>query len=263
MMITPMIQIKNLPLKIDEKPILNSISFDIFTSDYISIIGPNGAGKTSLLKCLMKIYPFPPGSIFLNSKPLETYSQKELAKYISYVPQSDGRFFPFSVEEFVMMGRYPHLSPFTSYTRTDRQAVFDALELTHASHLAHRQINTLSGGERQTVFIAAALAQGAEILLLDEPTTFLDPRHEDEICRILQHINRKIGKTIITVTHNINHAALYSDRVVILKHGEILYNGKAHEIMTNKILEKAYNKSFLFTRHPVSQDTIIVPEVPA
>lgn len=257
----PMIEIKNLSLNIANKSILNSVSLQIFEKDYLSIIGPNGAGKTSLLKCLMRIYSDYEGTIEFQGKPLEKISQKNLAKQISYVPQANGRSFPFTAEEFVMMGRYPHLNPFTSFNAEDRKAVRHALEMTQLNHFADRLMNTLSGGERQIIFIAAALAQGAKTMLLDEPATFLDPKHEAEIYSILRRLNRELGMTIISVTHDINNAVLQSDKIVILKQGEVLYAGKAQDIMQNKILEQAYDKSFTFIAHPITGQRIIVPEV--
>jgi iron complex transport system ATP-binding protein len=135
------------------------------------------------------------------------------------------------------------------------------MELTQTTLLAHRRLDTLSGGERQTVLIAAALAQGAPILLLDEPTTFLDPRHEVDIFRLLRKINQEYRRSIITVTHNINQAALQGQRVIILKAGQIIFDGKSTAIMNNQILQQAYEKSFLFTNHPVTNQLITVPEV--
>jgi iron complex transport system ATP-binding protein len=259
----PVIQIKNLSLMISNKKILHDVSFDIFEKDYLSIIGPNGAGKTSLLKCLMRIYSVTEGDVFFRNIPIKNISQRNLAKQISYVPQSDGRTFPFSVEEFVMMGRYPHLSPFTSFNADDKKAVHEALDLTNTIQMANRSLTTLSGGERQTVFIAAALAQGSDILLLDEPTTFLDPKHEQAVYQILRRINKELGITIISVTHDINSAVLQGERIVILKNGTVQFEGEATKIMNKKILTTAYDKDFAFLIHPMTGQTIIAPEAPA
>ena len=196
----------------------------------------------------------------IQSQPIEKFSQKEIARHISYVPQSDGRFFPFTVEEFVMMARYPHLSPFTAINSKDKTAVHDALSLTNTSWCAERQMDTLSGGEKQAVFIAAALAQGSKILLLDEPTTLLDPKHEVDINKILKRINRKFNRTIVSVTHDINSAVLQSDRIAILKNWGIIFCGEAQEVMQNKILEQAYDKSFTFIKNPKTGHDIIAPE---
>ena len=257
----PIIEIENLSLSIGDKLILDTVSLQIFNGDYLSIIGPNGAGKTCLLKCLMRIYSGYKGVIRFQRKSLEKISQKNLAKQISYVPQANGRIYPFTVEEFVMMGRYPHLNPFTSFNAEDRKAVKDALEITGIGSFSARLMNTLSGGERQIVFIAAALAQGARTILLDEPTTFLDPKHESQIYSILNRLNRELGLTIVSVTHDINSAVLQSDKIVILKLGKAIYQGEAQGIMKDDILEHAYDKSFTLLDHPITGQKIIAPEV--
>ena len=257
---SPVIDIHNFSFSIGDTIILDSVSLHIYDDEYLSVIGPNGAGKTTLLKCLMRIYTGGKGSISLNGRPIERYSRKELARLISYVPQSIGNNLPFTVEEFVMMGRYPHLSPFTTFGEPDMKAVRDALNLTGTDSLEDRHLSTLSGGERQTIYIAAALAQGARIMLLDEPTAFLDPRHGDDIHRILRRIKAETGVTIITVTHNINNAALESDRVAVLKNGTIVFSGNAPEIMTNEVLRPVYGKKFTFVDHPVTGVRVIIPD---
>lgn len=257
----PIIEIRDLSLLIANQSILKSISLDISKGEFISIIGPNGAGKTSLLKCLMRIYPDYRGSVRLVNRPADKMPQKKLAQYISYVPQSNGRVFPFTVKEFVMMGRYPYLSPFTSYNSEDVRAVEQALELTGMSNFAGRHLDTLSGGERQIVFIAAAVAQGAKIMLLDEPATFLDPMHKLKIHQILKILNRQVGITIIMVTHDINIAALSSHRVVILKKGSLIFADIPTKMMNNHVLENTFEKSFNFMSHPKTGQQIIAPEV--
>ena len=202
----PMIQAVNLSIRLSGKYILQDVSLSAGGGDYISIIGPNGAGKTTLIKCLGRIYKDWGGSIQIDGKPINEYSTKELAQLLSYVPQAEDRTLPFNVEEFVMMGRYPHLSPFTTLKMEDREAVNNAISLTGIESLRSQLMNTLSGGERQMAFIAGALVQGAKIFLLDEPTTFLDYRHQTAVMRILKTICRETGITIIAVHHDINMA---------------------------------------------------------
>ncbi|MBN1348994.1 ABC transporter ATP-binding protein, partial [candidate division KSB1 bacterium] len=140
-------------------------------------------------------------------------------------------------------------------------AVDSALQLTGIASFADRHLDTLSGGERQIVFIAAAVAQGAGIMLLDEPTTFLDPKHQTGVYQILKRLNQELKITLLCVTHDINNAALQSDRVIILKNGAVMHSGNATDIMQNPILEPAYDKSFLFIQHPQTGQPIIAPEV--
>ena len=256
----PLIEIQKFSFSISNTAILKNVSFSVQEGDYLSIIGPNGAGKTTLLKCLIRIYTGGKGSIALEGKSLESYSQKELARLMSYVPQSDGLYLDFKVYEFVMMGRYPYLSPFTSVSNEDKKAVSEALATTETEQLSERYLNTLSGGERQNVFIAAAIAQGSKILLLDEPTTFLDPKHETDIHKTLKRVNRDFGITVVSVTHNINNAILLSNRIIVLKDGSVAFTGKPAEVMNNDILKQIYDKSFLFVNHPVNGQPVIVPE---
>jgi len=258
--VEPLIDVEGYTFSIEGRPILDSVTLSIRGGEYFSIIGPNGAGKTTLLRCLMRIYTGGKGRITLFGKPLDHYGQRDLAKLVSYVPQSDGRPLPFTVEEYLMMGRYPYLSPFSSFSAGDRRAVEDALELTGTAGLAGRRLGTLSGGERRTIDIAAALAQGARVMLLDEPTTFLDPKHESDILSLLCRINRDEGITVVSVTHDINAALLNSDRIGVLKNGALVFLGPPDELMSGGVLEWVYEKRFCYVKHPESGETVVVPE---
>jgi len=254
------IEATKLGLTIGGKSILNDVTFAVNKGDYLVIIGPNGAGKTTLLKCLMRIINGWRGSISVSGISLKKYTQKELAKLISYVPQANGRALYFTASEFVAMGRYPHMSPFSSISKDDRRIIDEALDLTGILSLAGQRLASLSGGERQCVFIAAAIAQGAEVLLLDEPTTFLDPSHQSQILSLLEHLNNTLGLTIVAVTHDINCAALWSDRVLALKEGEIVFSGTNDDLMCNKVLETIYERQFAFSSHPQNGSRFIIPE---
>ena len=251
-----LIEVDNYSFRIYKNPILTDVSFSVYEGDYISIIGPNGAGKSTLL---VRIYTGGSGKIILDGKSLESYNQKELAKLIGYVPQGDFRNLDFTVYEFVMMGRYPYLSPFTSISKEDKKKVSEALALTEIEHLSDRFINTLSGGERQNVFISAAIAQESRILLLDEPTTFLDPRHQYDIHQTLKRANKDFGITIVSVTHDINYAVVMSRKIIVLKEGSVAFSGQPSEVMNNDVLEKVYDKKFIFAKHPLTGQPVIVP----
>jgi len=254
-----LIKVEHYSFLINRVPVLPDVWPRVHDGEYLSILGPNGAGKTTLLKCLMRIYTGGEGEISLAGKTLDSYHQKELARLMSYVPQSNGRSLDFTVYEFVMMGRYPYFSPFSSFSKEDKRAVTEALAATGTEQLRDRYINTLSGGESQNVFIAAALAQGSRILLLDEPTTFLDHRHQSDIHTILKRINREFGITIVSVTHNINNAIMLSNRVVILKEGAVAFSGSPMQVMNNEVLERVYDTPFLFVNHPETGQPVIVP----
>jgi iron complex transport system ATP-binding protein len=256
-----LINIEDYSFRFGKIEILKNISFTVREGDYISVVGPNGAGKTTLLKCLNRIYTGGKGTIKIAGRPLRTFSQRELAKIMSYVPQVNGGILPFSVYEFVLMGRYPYLGPFSTTKPEDKIAVNQALELTGLAGLRERFIDSLSGGERQKVFIAAALAQGTKILLLDEPTTFLDPKHQVEINLILKKVNLESGVTIIAVTHDINNAFSWSERILALKDGEVAYCGPSSEIIEQNLLEEIYGISFRLVAHSQSEKPLVIPEV--
>lgn len=255
------VEVTSLDYQIGGQPILRDVSFSVCRGESVSIIGSNGAGKTTLLKCLNRILPSRRDSVRILSRPLEGFRQSDLAKVVSYVPQAGDRSLPFTAFEFVLMGRYPYFSPFTSIGRKDQEAARNALILTGTEGLEGRFLNTLSGGECQKVFIAAALAQTAEVLLLDEPTTFLDPKHQTEILRILAHAQRETGVTILTVTHDLNSAALRSDRIVALKQGSVAFDGRPDEIMNNEILGHIYDLEFDFLEDPASDRVLAMPRI--
>ncbi|MBN2185190.1 MAG: ABC transporter ATP-binding protein [Candidatus Krumholzibacteriota bacterium] len=255
------IRVDNLSCNLGGKEILSSFTFDLPVGKYTSLIGPNGAGKTTLLKCMMKFLPISGGSVEIRGRRIEEYSQKKLAREIGYVPQDAGRSIPFSVEEFALMGRYPYLSPFSSITEDDRRIVKSALEMTGTEEFADRGYDTLSGGEKQLVLIASVLAQGPKIMLLDEPSTFLDPKHTEMVHRILDRIKRELNVTILVVTHDINSSIMMSDGIVAIKKGRMVFSGEPQEITLPGILDKVFDKKFTYTEHPVTGRMIIVPDV--
>ncbi|MCX7592046.1 MAG: ABC transporter ATP-binding protein [Kiritimatiellae bacterium] len=254
------IEVENLHYYAGNVPLLAEVTLAVGEGEYVSILGPNGAGKTTLLRCINRLLRPKRGTIRIQGRPVESYSPIELARVVGYVPQSDGRSFPFTVYEIVMMGRYPYLSPFSSPRPEDRDAVCRALAITETERFADRLHATLSGGEKQKVMIAAALAQEARILLLDEPTTFLDPKHQTEIFRLLQKINREAGVTILSVTHDINSAVLSSNRIVALKEGRCIFSGAPGQLMNPDVLRRLYDKEFLFVEHPRTGQRLVVPE---
>jgi iron complex transport system ATP-binding protein len=255
------LEICNFSFRLGKKEILRDVSFSVRRGEYLSIVGPNGAGKTTLLRCVDRLLAGGTGRITLFGRPLQEYRQKELARRVSYVPQADGRVIPFSVRQFVLMGRYPYLNPFSSIDPDGYRAVHEALELTGSAEFSDRRLDTLSGGERQKVYIAAALAQRSDILLLDEPTTFLDYRHQSEIRDLLTRVNRDSGVTIVCVTHDLNRAALDSDRIVALRAGSVLFRGTPAEIMNADLLQDLFQTPFLLTKHPQAVLPVIVPSV--
>ncbi len=254
---TPIIQIENLSISIAGNMILNDVKLNVAEGDYVSIIGPNGAGKTTLIKCLAGIYDNWTGSIRLEGKPVSERSNRELAKLQSYVPQAEGRTNPLTVEEFVATGRYPHLSAFTSMQKEDYVAVDREINRAGLQPYRERRMATLSGGERQMAFIAAALAQNTKILLLDEPSTFLDYRHQSNVASILKSACRESGITVVAVHHDINTAMACSDRIHAIKNGVMVFSGSAEETADTGVLHNIYETEFNITPSPHSAIPIV------
>lgn len=259
---TPLLNVNNVSLKIDTKTLLSNISFQIQQGDYLCILGPNGAGKSSLLKILMGIITSTSGQISLNQQPLALFSQKQLARQLSYVPQTHNRLLHFTVEEFIKMGRYAHHSALSDWQADDKVAVERAIAITYTEHFLHRQLNTLSGGEVQRVMIAAALCQQTPLLLLDEPTSFLDPYHQVEMHHLICQLNQHHGISIIEVSHDLNHAAQHSQHVLTLKHGQRLWHGISSDLLQTDRLHALYDQQFVFTTHPQTGAVVALPSEP-
>jgi iron complex transport system ATP-binding protein len=257
----PAIEVSNFSYSFGNGDVLCYVNFSVGKGEYFSIVGPNGAGKTTLLNNIIRILKGGKGLIKVGGIDIRNFSQKELAKRISYVPQPDGRSYPFRVWEFILMSKYPYLNPFSKITTEDEREADEVLESVHMSHFKNRDMNTLSSGERQKIMISASLMQKAEIFLLDEPTTFLDPKHEKEINAILKRLNRERNITIVSVTHNINLAAMLSDKVLALKNGHVVYLGDSDAFMEESVLSSIYDKEFKLMTHPEKDIKIILPEV--
>lgn len=255
------LEIRSLAFSAGGASILRDISARIGVGETWSIVGANGAGKSTLLKCLMRIHTGWTGEVRLFDRPLASYSQRQLARRMAYVPQPGGdQRFPYTVYEFVRMGRYAYSGPFGSPHQGDREAVSRAMRQTGVEVFARRALDTLSGGERQKVFIAAALAQGGDVLLLDEPTAFLDYRHQAEIGNILHAINLETGATILRVTHDVNAAILSGGYALALREGEVAWCGRAEELLCERRLNAIFNASFRFLDDPATGLRLVAPQ---
>jgi len=248
--------------RIDGRTILRDVSLQIRRGEYVSIVGPNGAGKTTLLRAFdrMMIGEIS-GELDICAMPWESWKQSDLAKLAALVPQADSRVLPYTVEEFLLMCRYPYMSPFATVRADDRKVVHEAMVGTGAIAFAKRRLDTLSSGERQRVYIAAALAQGAHIWLLDEPTTFLDYRCQDEILSLVALANKEFDVTVVAVTHDLNHAVLESDRIIALREGELVFYGTPDLMMKPDVLQRVYGASMLLVEHPQTEMPMIVPRM--
>lgn len=253
------IEVRDLVCALGGRNVLDGVSLRVESGQFVSLLGPNGAGKSTLLRSLLRIVRPASGSVSIGDRALTAFAQRELARVVGYVPQADARYLPFRVREFVLMGRYPHLSPFSSITEADTRASEDAMRRTDTFAFAERPMDTLSGGERQRVFIAAALAQGAQILLLDEPATFLDYRHQVDVLGLLRRLNRDEGVTMVYVTHDVNSVVRFSHHTVALKDGRVRFAGSPGELLGAGVLEDVYDAPFERLVSPVTGDVLVRP----
>ena len=242
----------------DRHWILNGVTFQVSQGEMLGIVGPNGSGKTSLLKLLAKIISPQRGTLCLFEKLLEALSQREVARQVAVVPQDTQQLFPFTVAETVLMGRFPHRSHdrwssgFGWETDEDLVAAEEAMATMDVAHLARRSITDLSGGERQRAVIARAIAQAPLVMLLDEPTAFLDLQHQIAICGALRRLKEERGMTVIIVSHDLNVASQYCDRVLMLKDGTVFRAGSPPEVMQLDVLRAVYGCDVLIDLHPES-----------
>ena len=232
------------------EPVLKELSFAVDRGDFFILIGPNGSGKTTLMKTLAGLQKAE-GSLKVLGRPIEGYSRKALARHVAFVPQQLPVDFPFSVREVVLMGRAPHQGILGMETREDLAVAERVMAVTHVTPFADRPLNCLSGGELQRVFIAKALCQEPDILLLDEPTAFLDLAHQIQVMDLLEHLKQENGITVIMVSHDLNLAAMYGDRLLLMQGGEILSLGTPSEVLTFSILEAAYGCILLTEKSPL------------
>lgn len=242
-------ELAGLSYEVNGRRLLDSIAFSIGRGEFLAVIGPNGAGKSTLLRHLIRIIRPPRETVKLFGRCINSFSQREIAARVGYVPQSAPDYLPFTALQFVLMGRYPHISTVSRPAETESRKALDALDKVGMADFADRQVDKMSGGERQKVLIASALAQEPEILLLDEPTTFLDPKHQSDIQDTIEQLNAEHGISVVAVSHDINFAARFSRRVVALKNGGVVYDGPVNGILGNGHLESLFGTPFEFVNN--------------
>ncbi|MCF8363351.1 MAG: ABC transporter ATP-binding protein [Prolixibacteraceae bacterium] len=230
------ISISNISFSYNGTPTLSDIDFGIEKGDLVALVGPNGSGKSTLIKCMNGILKPYQGTIFINEKTLSDFTPVELAKEMAYIPQNENRNASMNVFDMVLLGRKPYIN--WKPSEHDLAITGEIIEALHIGHLAMRPFNKLSGGQQQTVYIARALAQEPDILLLDEPTSNLDMQHQLEVLELLKSFTRK-GLTVIIALHDINLAARYSNKMMMLKSGRVFAAGTT-EIINETNIENLF-----------------------
>ncbi len=253
------LKVGNIHFSYESDETLKNVSFEVHQGEILSIIGPNGAGKSTLLKCVNQLLKPSTGSVFLDNDDLLSMKQKEVARKIGFVPQNSLNKFPLSVFDTVLMGRFPHVRRFESEGRRDFEIAHKAMHACDIEHLSDRLTTEISGGEYQKTIIARALAQEPKVLLLDEPTLHLDIGHQLELLELLKALTGKKELITVMVSHDLNLAMRYSDKILIIKDGKIFNAGIPREVLTVDALRDVYGIKAEISLVGESGRTCIIP----
>jgi ABC-type cobalamin/Fe3+-siderophores transport system ATPase subunit len=241
MVAEPLYTVANCSFRYGTTEILSALTFNLYPGKFYGLIGPNGSGKSTLINLLMAgIQPYS-GSVQFKNTTIQNFKQHTLAQYISFVPQDINIGFDFTVYDIVLMGRHPHIPRFHSPTTKDLQIVEDVIDLLDVAHVRTRPVTQLSGGEKQRVIVARALAQDTEVLILDEATSNLDIEHTIEILRVLRKRVDESGRTVIAALHDLNLAAAFCDELLVLKDTHLHESGPVQTVLTTTLLEDVFS----------------------
>jgi iron complex transport system ATP-binding protein len=243
----------------DETLVLQALNLDVHEGEIVALVGPNGSGKSTLLRALGRVLKPRTGVVYLDGHVMRELPTREVARRLALLPQGPTLASDMLVEELVRMGRSPHQGIFGILTRADEEAVQQAIHDTSIEGLAGRRVSALSGGERQRVWLAMALAQQPQVLLLDEPTTFLDLNHQLEVLDLVRDLNRQRGLTVVMVLHDLNQAARYAARMVVLKAGSIHVDGPPRAVLTPQTLREVFGVEGRVMTGPDGIELIVVP----
>jgi len=235
-----MIRASNLKIGYENKIVVNQFNFEITEGEVVSLIGPNGSGKSTVLKVVSRLMNSMDGVVYLDGCDIHRLPSKEVAKKLSILSQYHSTPPDFTVEELVGYGRMPHRKWYELKTKEDEEIIQWALKQTRVEKFRDRSVNSLSGGERQRAWIAMALAQRPKVLLLDEPTTYLDICHQIEVMELVTKLNKELNLTVVMVLHDLNQAVRYSNRLVVIKDGKFVMEGTPEEVLTKELLRDVY-----------------------
>ncbi|MDE1463121.1 Fe(3+) dicitrate ABC transporter ATP-binding protein FecE [Spartinivicinus poritis] len=253
-----MISTHKLYVAYGSKNIVKDLSISIPSGKITVLIGPNGSGKSTLLKALCRINKAKSGEVLIDQTPLNNYPSRQLAQRLCLLPQLLHSPEGITVRRLVEYGRSPYISHWGVLNKRDRVLVDEAMQETGVFELAEHKVESLSGGQRQRAWVAMVIAQDTEVIMLDEPTTYLDLSHQVELMKLMQTMKEK-GKTIILVLHDLNQACRYSDYLVVLNQGEVVAEGSPQEIFSQSLLKQVFNLDALVVSDPVSSTPMCVP----
>ncbi|KAA0942104.1 ABC transporter ATP-binding protein [Sporosarcina sp. ANT_H38] len=235
-----MFTVDSISIRYEQKNAISNFSFAVKQGEVMSIIGPNGSGKSTLLKAVARHIPYHEGSVQFEGINLKSMNAKQVARNMCMLSQKNQAPSDMTVIDLVSYGRYPHKKWFEKLNNDDMEIVHWALERTHITAYKDRTVASLSGGESQRAWIAMALAQRPKVLLLDEPTTYLDISHQHEVLELVRELNRDMGMTVVMVLHDLNQASSYSDNIVVVKAGEKVMSGTPNQVMTPDMIRQVY-----------------------
>lgn len=250
---------KQVKISYEDKVIVPNLNITIPQGKITALVGANGSGKSTILKTLARIMQPESGDVYIDGQAIQKLPTKEVAKKLSILPQNPVAPDGLSVSELVAYGRYPHQKAFSSTTKSDYEIIQWAIESTGLTALQDELVDELSGGQRQRAWIAMALAQKTGILLLDEPTTFLDMGHQLEVLKLLRKLNKEEKSTIVMVVHDLNHATRFADHLVCIKEGEVMHEGTPHEVLNDKMLKEVFHIEATILIEPKSNVPICIP----
>lgn len=250
---------ENLTLGYGKKTVAQDLNVSIPDGHFTAIIGPNGCGKSTLLRTLSRLMTPLAGSVYLDGEQIQRYASKEVARRIGLLAQNATTPGDITVQELVARGRYPHQPLFTRWRKEDEAAVTRAMQATGITDLAGQSVDTLSGGQRQRAWIAMVLAQETAIMLLDEPTTWLDISHQIDLLELLSELNRTQGYTLAAVLHDLNQACRYATHLIALRDGKIVAEGAPKAIVTPDLIEQIYGMRCMIIDDPVAGTPLVVP----
>ncbi|WP_312410804.1 iron-enterobactin ABC transporter ATP-binding protein [Pseudescherichia sp.] len=248
-----------LTLGYGKKVVADNLSVAIPDGHFTAIIGPNGCGKSTLLRTLSRLMTPTQGHVYLDGEQIQRFNSKEVARRIGLLAQNATTPGDITVQELVSRGRYPHQPLFTRWRQEDDRAVQRAMEATGVADLALQSVDTLSGGQRQRAWIAMVLAQETAIMLLDEPTTWLDISYQIDVLELLSELNREQGYTLAAVLHDLNQACRYATHLIALRDGKIVAEGAPKEIVTAELIEAVYGLRCMIIDDPVAHTPLVVP----
>ncbi len=250
---------RDLRLAYGERVVVDGLDIDVVDGTITGVIGPNGCGKSTLLRALGRLLQPKQGQVLLDGKRIHKMSTKEVARVLGLLPQSPAAPEGLSVADLVARGRHPHQAWYRQWSGGDEDAVAEALEMTGILELAERGVDELSGGQRQRAWLSMALAQGTDLLLLDEPTTYLDLSHQVDVLDLIGRLHDDSGRTVVMVLHDLNLAARYVDRLVAMKDGAIVAEGLPHEVLTESLLAEVFDLKARVIDDPVTGTPMVVP----